>query len=72
MGPNRLQVWGRIRMTTAQRYQHRVVVTTGTQGDVEFQMDEASEEGWEVVSLAAVPTRSGGDYDWVYVLRRPA
>jgi hypothetical protein len=58
-------------MVAARRSQHRVVVTTGTQGDVEFQMDEASAEGWEVVSLTMVPTRSGDDYDWVYVLRRP-
>jgi hypothetical protein len=58
-------------MAAAQRYQHRVVLTTGTQGDVEFQMDEASEQGREVASLSAVPARSQQDYDWVYVLRRP-
>jgi hypothetical protein len=58
-------------MTAARRYQHRVVITTGTQGDIEFQMDEASQEGWEVVSLSTVPARSRDDYDWVYVLRRP-
>lgn len=57
--------------TTTQPYQHRHLTTRDTTAPIERELDRLSAEGWEVAHFAVVVT-STDDYEYIYLLRKPA
>ena len=60
-----------ITMTMTRPYQHRHLTIRGTAEPIEQELDRLSAEGWEVAHFAVVVT-STDEYEYIYLLRKPA
>ena len=58
-------------MTTHRAYQHRHLTTRGELAGIDRELDRLSTEGWEVAHFTVAVT-STDDYEYIYLLRKPA